>query len=227
MKHRRIFALLAALLLLGALAGCKKDEGSPISPLSDIPLTMESVQKQIDSMKVEDFEETDETTDFVKISVKDHGDIVVRLRLDAAPITVQNFQTLVGQGFYDGLTFHRVYPGFMIQGGDPEGTGSGGSGTNIKGEFASNGVQNPLKHVRGVISMARATKPDTASSQFFIMHADNGDLDGNYAAFGYVVAGLSTVDSVCTVELGYNAWGEPTAPLSPVVITSATFVTPR
>ena len=212
---------IVALLLVGLLLGCSSDTPD------DVPLTMDSVLEQIDSMKVSDFEETDKTTLFVKLSVQDHGDIVLRLRPDVAPISVENFQTLVGKGFYNGLTFHRVYPGFMIQGGDPDGNGGGGSGTNIKGEFASNGVENPLLHVRGVLSMARATKPNTASSQFFIMHQTKESLDGNYAAFGYVVAGLEVVDSICSVPIGYNAYGELSQPLSPVIITSATFVTPR
>ena len=212
---------IVALLLVGLLLGCSSDTPD------DVPLTMDSVLEQIDSMKVSDFEETDKTTLFVKLSVQDHGDIVLRLRPDVAPISVENFQTLVGKGFYNGLTFHRVYPGFMIQGGDPDGNGGGGSGTNIKGEFASNGVENPLLHVRGVLSMARATKPNTASSQFFIMQEDKTSLDGNYAAFGYVVAGLEVVDSICSVPIGYNVYGELSQPLSPVIITSATFVTPR
>ena len=163
----------------------------------------------------------------IRIEMENGGVIELELYPEKAPKTVANFEKLVGEGFYDGLTFHRIIPGFMIQGGDPEGTGSGGSSTKIKGEFASNGVQNPLLHVRGVISMARATKPDTASSQFFIMHADNSDLDGNYAAFGYVVAGMDTVDSICSVALGYNMWNELSSPLSPVVINSVTFVTPK
>ena len=212
---------IVALLLVGLLLGCSSDTPD------DVPLTMDSVLEQIDSMKVSDFEETDKTTLFVKLSVQDHGEIILRLRPDVAPISVENFQTLVGKGFYNGLTFHRVYPGFMIQGGDPDGNGGGGSGTNIKGEFASNGVENPLLHVRGVLSMARATKPNTASSQFFIMQEDKTSLDGNYAAFGYVVAGLDVVDSICSIPIGYNVYGELSQPLSPVIITSATFVTPR
>lgn len=221
MKKRMTAVLLSALLLAGLFLGCASEEPD------DVPLTMASVLEQIDSMKVSDFEQTDKTTLFVKLNVQDHGEIVLRLRPDVAPISVENFQTLVGKGFYNGLTFHRVYPGFMIQGGDPDGNGNGGSGTNIKGEFASNGVENPLLHVRGVLSMARATKPNTASSQFFIMHQTKESLDGNYAAFGYVVAGLDVVDSICSIPIGYNVYGELSQPLSPVIITSATFVTPR
>lgn len=123
---------------------------------------------------------------------------IIKAELDAsaAPITVENFIKLVGEGFYDGLIFHRVIPGFMIQGGCPEGTGTGGPGHNIKGEFAANGVDNPLKHTRGVLSMARAMHPDSAGSQFFIMHADSPHLDGQYAAFGKVVEGIEVVDEI-------------------------------
>ncbi len=133
----------------------------------------------------------------IEIEVKDHGVIKAELYPDVAPITVENFLKLVDQGFYDGLTFHRIIPGFMIQGGDPTGTGMGGSDENIKGEFAANGVQNDLSHKRGVLSMARAQDPNSASSQFFIMHQDSPFLDGQYAAFGMVTDGIEVVDSVC------------------------------
>ena len=125
----------------------------------------------------------------------------VKIELDenAAPLTVANFKKLVGRGFYDGLTFHRVIPGFMIQGGDPLGNGMGGAEENIKGEFAQNGVKNPLRHTRGVISMARAYDPNSASSQFFIMHADAPHLDGAYAAFGHVVEGMEAIDEIAAV----------------------------
>lgn len=133
----------------------------------------------------------------VEIAIKDYGVIQVELDEKAAPITVENFLKLVNDGFYNGLTFHRIIPGFMIQGGDPNGDGTGGSANTIKGEFASNGVQNDIKHVRGVISMARAMDPNSASSQFFIMHADAPHLDGDYAAFGHVISGIEVVDAVC------------------------------
>ena len=127
---------------------------------------------------------------------------VIRLELypDVAPNTVANFVYLAQQGFYDGIIFHRVVPGFMIQGGDPEGTGMGGSKNKIKGEFAMNGVQNPLSHTRGVISMARSQMPDSASSQFFICHADCAWLDGQYAAFGKVTSGIEVVDAIAGVS---------------------------
>jgi peptidyl-prolyl cis-trans isomerase B (cyclophilin B) len=131
-----------------------------------------------------------------EITVRDYGTITLELYPDVAPLTVDNFVKLCNEGFYDGLTFHRVISGFMIQGGDPEGMGSGGPGYAIKGEFSSNGFQNDLKHTRGVISMARASNPNSASSQFFIMHADGTFLDGQYAAFGKVTKGIEVVDQI-------------------------------
>lgn len=131
------------------------------------------------------------------ITVKDHGVIKLELDGNTAPITVKNFIDLAKKGFYDGLTFHRVIEGFMIQGGDPKGNGTGGSGNTIKGEFSSNGVQNTIKHERGVISMARAQSDNnSASSQFFIMHETNASLDGDYAAFGHVTEGMEVVDEI-------------------------------
>lgn len=132
------------------------------------------------------------------IEIEDYGTIKVELDADTAPITVTNFVELAESGFYDGLTFHRVINGFMMQGGDPEGNGMGGSGENIKGEFAENGVENDIAHVRGVISMARSKAYDSASSQFFIMQADAPHLDGSYAAFGHVTEGIDIVDAICT-----------------------------
>jgi peptidyl-prolyl cis-trans isomerase B (cyclophilin B) len=125
--------------------------------------------------------------------------IKIELYPDIAPISCENFEKLVKQGFYDGLTFHRVIPGFMIQGGCPNGTGTGGPGWHIKGEFAANGWNNPIGHTRGVISMARAQDPNSAGSQFFIMHADADYLDGQYAAFGRVVSGMDVVDQIASV----------------------------
>ena len=131
------------------------------------------------------------------IEVQDYGTITVELDHDAAPITVDNFVKLARSGFYDGLTFHRIMKGFMIQGGDPKGNGTGGSEETIRGEFAQNGYDNPLKHTRGTISMARESgNMDSASSQFFIMHQDNASLDGGYAAFGHVTSGMEVVDAV-------------------------------
>ena len=132
----------------------------------------------------------------IRITMKDGGVIDLELDAKAAPVTVENFEKLVRDGFYDGLIFHRVIRGFMIQGGDPLGTGTGGPGWHIKGEFAANGWNNPISHERGVISMARAQDPDSAGSQFFIMHADADYLDGQYAAFGRVVSGMDVVDRI-------------------------------
>lgn len=132
------------------------------------------------------------------IDVKDYGVIKVELNADEAPITVTNFVKLAKDGFYDGLTFHRIINGFMIQGGDPEGNGTGGSDETIKGEFSANGVDNVLKHTRGAISMARSQDYDSASSQFFIMHETNDSLDGQYAVFGYVYEGMDVVDKIAT-----------------------------
>lgn len=133
----------------------------------------------------------------VEITVKDYGTIKVELDADNAPISVTNFVNLAKNGFYDNLTFHRIISGFMIQGGDPEGNGMGGSDETIKGEFSNNGVENPLKHTRGAISMARSQDMDSASSQFFIVHEDSDFLDGDYAVFGYVTEGMEIVDKIC------------------------------
>ena len=137
----------------------------------------------------------------VTIEMENGKKIVIELDPSAAPETVKNFEKLVSEGFYDGLIFHRVINGFMIQGGCPDGTGMGGPGYNIHGEFAQNGFANPLKHTRGVISMARAMDPNSAGSQFFIMHADAPHLDGAYAAFGKVVEGMDVVDEIAAVEV--------------------------
>ena len=132
-----------------------------------------------------------------KIEVENYGTITLKLEGKKAPITVQNFVDLAKSGFYDGLTFHRIIEGFMIQGGDPNGNGTGGSDKTIKGEFKDNGVKNNIKHKRGVISMARSSDYDSASSQFFIMQEDNDSLDGQYAAFGHVTKGMKIVDQIC------------------------------
>ena len=196
MKLKRIIPLLLALCLLCG-CGAKKEQ------------TPEAVENAV-----------------VDIVVKDYGTITLELDGAAAPITVANFQKLVGEGFYNGLTFHRIMQGFMIQGGDPKGDGTGGSGTTIKGEFKINGIQNDLSHVAGVISMARRNTPyDSATSQFFICNADaSASLDGKYAAFGYVVAGLDVVLTVSDVEVEANG-NENSKPVEPVVIEKICFVT--
>ncbi len=134
---------------------------------------------------------------YVQIDIADYGTIVAELNAEAAPITVENFLKLVDSGFYDELTFHRIISGFMIQGGDPRGNGTGGSTEKIKGEFKANGVDNPILHERGVLSMARSAAYDSASSQFFIMHKKAMHLDGQYAAFGKVISGMEVVDAIC------------------------------
>ena len=153
----------------------------------------------------------------VIIEMENGGIIKLALDASAAPNTVKNFLSLAGKGYYDGLTFHRIIPGFMIHGGCPDGTGMGGPGYSIKGEFAANGVKNPLKHKRGVISMARAMNPNSAGSQFFIMHQDAPHLDGQYAAFGQVTEGMDVVDAIAAVPTGYAD-----RPIEPVRIKSVT-----
>ena len=155
----------------------------------------------------------------VRITMEDGGVIDIELDKAAAPITCENFEKLVKDGFYNGLTFHRVIPGFMIQGGCPLGTGTGGPGWHIKGEFARNGVPNPIKHTRGVISMARAMDPNSAGSQFFIMHADAPHLDGDYAAFGHVVSGMDAVDEIADTPTDWND-----KPRTPVVMATVRVV---
>ncbi len=153
----------------------------------------------------------------VTIEMENGKKIKIELYPDAAPITVANFEKLVSQGFYDGLRFHRVIKGFMIQGGDPMGNGMGGAKEKIKGEFAANGVNNPIKHTRGVVSMARAMMPNSASSQFFIMHQDAPHLDGQYAAFGKVVEGMDVVDEIAETKTDRNDM-----PLEPQVMKKVT-----
>ena len=140
----------------------------------------------------------------VIIEMEGGGKIKLEMDRQAAPNTVKNFVSLADRGFYNGLIFHRVIPGFMIQGGCPDGTGMGGPGYSIKGEFAANGFNNPLKHRRGVISMARSMRPDSAGSQFFIMHQDAPHLDGQYAAFGRVVEGMDIVDEIASVPTDFR-----------------------
>ncbi len=156
----------------------------------------------------------------VRIEMDNGAVIDIELYPDKAPRTVANFEKLVSEGFYDGLTFHRIIRGFMIQGGDPQGTGMGGAKEKIYGEFAYNGFpQNDLKHVKGVISMARAQDPNSASSQFFIMHEDAPHLDGSYAAFGKVIDGIDAVDEIACTRTGFGD-----RPVTPVVIKKMTLI---
>lgn len=165
--------------------------------------------------------DVDSKTYYADIVIADYGTITVELDGEAAPITVENFVSLAKDGFYDGLTFHRIMAGFMMQGGDPDGNGTGGSDTKIKGEFSENGVQNDLSHTRGAISMARAKDMNSASSQFFIVHQDSTFLDGSYAAFGYVTEGMDVVDAVCEAAQPIDNNGTIPAENQPV-ITSIT-----
>ena len=159
----------------------------------------------------------------VTIDVQDYGTISLELDADTAPISVTNFINLANEGFYDGLTFHRIISGFMIQGGDPNGNGTGGSEKTIKGEFSANGIENDISHVRGVISMARANDPDSGSSQFFIVHEDSTFLDGQYAAFGHVTDGMDVVDAICEAVPVQDNNGTVAAADQPV-ITAVTVV---
>ena len=188
--------------LIFALVGCGQGESNTPVPSSDA-MTSEEVQAI-------------GTKPIVTMVIKDYGTITLELYPEMAPNTVNNFITLANDGFYDGLTFHRVIPGFMIQGGDPDGIGSGGPGYSIAGEFATNGFeQNTLSHTKGIISMARTNMPDTAGSQFFIMSADGTHLDGQYAAFGQVTSGIETVEAIEKIKTDSSD-----KPLEDVVIES-------
>lgn len=218
MKHTKkqivgITCMALALLML-AMPLC-------LTSCSDEPVEvdMTKIKEEINSLSTSDFEETTDTTEYVCITVADHGDIILRLRSDIAPETVKNFQDLVSKGHYNGLTFHRVIANFMIQGGDPKGNGTG-STTPIKGEMTNNGFENNLSHIRGVLSMARRGGDyDSGSCQFFICNADSTYLDKEYATFGYVVAGMDTVDSISAEATNSND-----KPLTDVVMSKVCFV---
>lgn len=195
MKKKFSFLLVLAVLVMGLSAcGSSKSDTTSETKATKAPKATETAE----ATKKPESKTTDtKGKHHAKIKVKDYGTIEVELDGDTAPITVANFVKLVNEKFYDGLTFHRIMSGFMIQGGDPLGNGTGGSDETIKGEFSSNGVENNISHKRGVISMARSSEPDSASSQFFIMHQDADYLDGQYAAFGKVTKGMSVVDKIC------------------------------
>ena len=154
----------------------------------------------------------------IKVTMENGGEFIIELCPEQAPITCENFLKLAKSGFYNGLTFHRVIDGFMAQGGDPEGTGCGGSDENIKGEFAMNGVMNTLSHTRGVVSMARSQNPNSASSQFFICYGDCTFLDGQYAAFGKVTEGMEVVDDFLKIDRRMSFGGERSVPVEPIVM---------
>lgn len=180
--------LLSAMLIVAGLTSCGTDSTSGAEVSSNTAGSKENSTEETKNMLT--------GKHHVEITVKDKGVIAVELDADTAPITVTNFVELANSGFYNGLTFHRIIEGFMIQGGDPKGNGTGGSDKNIKGEFAANGIKNDISHERGVISMARSSAYDSASSQFFIMHKTSTHLDGQYAAFGHVTSGMDIVDDL-------------------------------
>ena len=200
---RKVLSICLAALLVLSLAGCGKTSVVGITTTSKTPAANEESQGV--------------GTHHAEIDIQDYGTITVELDGDIAPITVQNFMDLANDGFYDGLTFHRIIAGFMMQGGDPNGNGTGGSENTIKGEFSANGVENPLSHTRGAISMARAQDMDSASSQFFICHADSTFLDGQYACFGYVTDGMDVVDAVCEAAQPTDDNGTIPADQQPVI----------
>lgn len=203
MKKEVIITILVAVLLIAGMVGyALYNNQKTKKPNNNENKTENTVVSDKEENTVAD-ENKEENKVYSKgkhhaeIVIKDYGTIALELDADVAPITVENFAELVNKGFYNGLTFHRIISGFMIQGGDPQGTGMGGSDKEIKGEFAANGVKNNISHTRGVISMARATAYDSASSQFFIVHQDSKFLDGNYAGFGRVTSGIEIVDKIC------------------------------
>ena len=201
MKRISIIILCVAMLAM-VFAGCNKT-----TPYDDITYTTSSdgTAAETDARPTVAAEfEMLSGKHYIEIDVKDYGTMKLELDADIAPITVSNFIDLVNIGFYDGLTFHRIIHKFMAQGGDPKGTGLGGSGRDIKGEFAENGVENSIAHVRGVISMARASAKNSASSQFFIVHEDSPSLDGKYAAFGKVIEGIEVIDAMCEDARAWN-----------------------
>ena len=208
---KRYFSIIAIMALVVCMfAGCGSKKSNTSSNANSGTSSSESA-KQEETAVPESTESTDAGSDIsssddtkqlsgkhhVVIKVKKYGNIKVELDADTAPISVTNFVNLAKKGFYDGLTFHRIIDGFMIQGGDPSGDGTGGSDETIKGEFSDNGVENNISHVRGTISMARSSENDSASSQFFIVQSDSTYLDGQYAGFGTVTSGIDIVDKIC------------------------------
>lgn len=225
MKKKILSTLLCGALAVLMLAGCGSEQEADTT--EDGQATEETTENEEETTEEVTQEETteDSTGDTetltgkinVEIDVQDYGVIKLELDADAAPITVTNFVDLAKSGFYDGLTFHRIISGFMIQGGDPLGNGTGGSENTIKGEFSSNGVENNISHVRGTISMARSTDNDSASSQFFIVHEDSTFLDGEYAAFGTVTEGMEVVDAICEAVAVEDDNGTVAAENQPVI----------
>lgn len=232
---KSIFKKLTSLILVVSLAnilvacqtntentGIQTEENTSAASVAEASSKEKSIP-QLGTRK--DLAVQNESSDYVALRIKDGGDIVLKLEPQSAPITVANFQKLVEEKFYDGLTFHRIIPGFVVQGGDPLGNGTGGSEEKIKGEFLENGVNNSLKHVRGAISMARASDPNSASSQFFIVLSTEGglSLNGKYAVFGEVIDGMDVVDAFATLPTN-----EVDAPVDYVpTIEEAVFLNPE
>ena len=217
---KKLTALFLSVAMCGTLlAGC----GSSKSDEAQASDTNETTAEETTDASSEEDTELLTGLHHVTIDVKDYGTISLELDADTAPISVTNFINLAKDGFYDGLTFHRIISGFMIQGGDPKGNGTGDSDQTIKGEFSENGVENDISHVRGTISMARANDPDSASSQFFIVHEDSTFLDGQYAAFGHVTDGMDVVDAICENTPVQDNNGTVKADDQPV-ITSVTVI---
>ncbi len=221
---KKMTLLLVVVLLLSAFTACGQDN-KEMPPYADAP-AKDSLVADPNAYANEEYGfqlDMPKEGETVAIMHTNKGDISIRLFPEAAPKTVQNFILHAQKGYFDGLTFHRVINDFMIQGGDPKGDGTGDAGKDIKGEFTANGFTNNLKHVRGVISMARGNEPDSASCQFFICDSATASLDGNYAAFGYVMAGMETVDSIASVEVQSNG-REMSDPVKDVIIEKIVFV---
>ena len=199
---KKLLSVCLAALLILSMAGCGKTDTAVV----------DAAKTDMTEPKTEGI-----GTHHAEIEIQGYGTVTVELDGDAAPITVQNFIDLANAGFYNGLTFHRIIAGFMMQGGDPNGNGTGGSENTIKGEFSANGVENPLSHTRGAISMARAQDMDSASSQFFICHVDSTFLDGQYACFGYVTDGMDVVDAICEAAQPTDDNGTIPADQQPVI----------
>ena len=223
-------AILALVCMSTCFVGCvsKKEKAKIAETIAAAEAaSVENIAQYVNSLEAKHFKKSDSQTNYVMLEIEGFGDIVVALRPDTAPISVDNFKKLVSEGFYNGLIFHRIIKNFMIQGGGYTSAFGKTSAPTIKGEFNSNGVENKLLHLRGVLSMARTSVPDSATSQFFIMHVDYPSLDGEYAAFGYVIAGLDVVDKIANVRTGINYQMYATDwPLETVMIKSAYFVSP-
>lgn len=234
-KFLRIFAAALAIVILAvSITACSYVPTGKAAYDTDRTgegkrVRMTAVLREINTMKASDFEASEQMSDYVLIKVKDYGDIVVVLRRDVAPTTVENFKNLVSKKFYDGTVFHRVVENFMIQGGGYvpfDGKHTKKETSSIKGEFTHNGFVNNLTHVRGVISMARTSVMDSATSEFFIMHQTTTSLNGEYASFGYVLAGMEVVDAIAGCEVD-NPKATSPKPVKDVVIESITFVQPK